>query len=178
MRRFIPLIFALLIASAALGWMRAGTSAGTRAADVDGWNALNYAPLSRASYAKMAARLKSAQLLPLSRIEEKILANGGGPNTAVLGSKNTPPFPRILGYSLPHVLTEGPDKTTLKFKKGDVLDSGWEIKTVDRKRVIAVFDGEDFEFPIIAYLKEAFEKPDGDGDDDKTNAQNTTSGGE
>ncbi len=189
MRRLALLIFALLIASAALGWMRAGTSAGSRSAGLDGWNAQSYAPLSSAEYTEMVTRLKNAQLLPLSFREEKTLAAEDGADTTDIDDKNTPSFPRILAYDRPYIYVEGPEKTRVKFKKGDVLDSGWEIKTVDRKHVIAVFDGEEFEFPVIPYLKAAFERPDdesgedggddnGEDNDDKTNAQNTAGGGE
>jgi hypothetical protein len=53
-----------------------------------------------------------------------------------------------------------PDNGVAKLRGGDVLDSGWEIKTVDRRQVIAVFDGEEIIVPVIPYLKGAFDKPD------------------
>ena len=40
-----------------------------------------------------------------------------------------------------------------------MLDSGWEIKTVDRRQVVAVFDNEELVVQIIPYLVDAFDKP-------------------
>jgi len=99
-RRVLPLIILACAVSAALGWMRAGTSAGPKI---------------------------------------------GGAKTV---------------RNVRHVSLIGEDNVIQTVKAGDVLDSGWEIKSINRKRVIAVFDGQELDIPINSYLQEAFEKPD------------------
>lgn len=179
MRRFIPLVILLLIASASLGWFRAGTIAGPRAAEVDGWDALQHGQPSDADYKAMAAKFKQSALLPLTtRLEIENAANAAALQTAA-GPLAAPPFPQIVGSSrinnarVIHVILA--DNTLTKLRQGEVLESGWEIKTVDRKRVIAVFDGEELEIPIIAYLEAAFEKSEEDG---MNEGADVTSGGE
>ena len=57
-------------------------------------------------------------------------------------------------------------------RQGDVLASGWEIKKVDGRHVIAVFDGEEVSLPIIPYLEGAFEpEPEPDADREEPDAE-------
>jgi len=161
-RRVLPLIILACAVSAALGWMRAGTSAGVQTPTVDGWDALQYKPPTKREYRAIAAQLKASSLLPLSLIEER---RGSAPAAAAVETAGAlPNFPKIGGAktvrNVRHVSLIGEDNVIQTVKAGDVLDSGWEIKSINRKRVIAVFDGQELDIPINSYLQEAFEKPD------------------
>ncbi len=159
-RRAVPLILLLLISSAVLGWLRAGTVAGERTAAIDGWEALQHTPPTQAEYAIMSEKIKSSSLLPLSRLAEQ--RQGAAQTTAAAGPQDTPPFPKILGGTklnkTQYVLLLGPEQTSMRAKAEDVLESGWEIKSITDTQVKASFDGEEFEFPIVPYLQSAFEK--------------------
>jgi len=174
MRKLLPLILLLLIASGVLGWLRAGTSAGARTAELDSWSTLQSGAMGTAEYKALAKQLKQSALLPLSRKEQKAREEAAtklAASTSPAGqaaARPVPPFPKILGGSrlnrthYVHVLAA--DNSLTKLRGGDVLESGWEIKTVDRRQVIAVFDGEELTLPVIPYLKGAFEKPAKSGD--------------
>jgi len=185
MKRLLPFIIIALIASGVLGWLRAGTSAGPQPPTADGWEALQYQPPSAGDYQAMAARLKATSLLPLSRIAERKLGNSPEAPT-VAGPGNAPPFPKIASSyvinSTRYVQLLGTDKTMQKVKAGDVLENGIEIKSIDRRRVLAVFDGEEIEVPIIAHLQSAFEKSEENAMDDNSPAvkppSNRSGGGE
>lgn len=172
MRKFMALTVLLLIGSGALGWMRAGTSAGQRPPEVDRWDALSYQSLPMERYKNMTAGLKKSAFLPLSRKEQRELdqlktqsAAQSLPQTA---SKSIPPFPKIQGSSIADnkriIHITGPDGTAAAFRQGDVLESGWEILKISRKEVTAVFDGEELKIPIIAYLETAFDQSAQDAD--------------
>ena len=182
MRRIALFIIPLFIASGALGWLSAGTSAGPRSADVDNWEALLYRPVSPADYKAMATSLKQSALLPLSakEVQAQAAAAAAAENTSSdVKTRAAKPFPKIIGHyrlnNKRYIQVRNADATVSKLQQGDVHDTGWEIKTVDRRRVIAVFDGEELEIPIIAYLEAAFQKPEEDGTSDGTD---TESGGE
>ena len=187
MKKYIGLIAALLILSAVLGWMRAGTSAGTRTAEIDNWDSLKYEAQSKAGYQTLAGALKDSALLPFNKKEKKALEEIEAASTARPAAdgrlQSAPPFPKILGSSRldnkRYIHVMGPGETVEKHQKGDVLENGWEIKTVDRKQVIAVFDGEELEIPIISYLEAAYEKPKERSDDEEIeNGTDAQSGGE
>ena len=180
MRRMAIFILPLWLAAGALGWLRAGTSAGPRAAEIDNWEALQYAPVSSAVYKAMAASLKQSALLPLTFQEVQAQEEAEKQDVAAQNTVGSaPPFPQIISsYRLNktrYIQLLNADGTVSKLQQGDVHDTGWEIKTVDRRRIIAVFDGEELEIPIIAYLEGAFEKPENDGSEEGTGA---SSGGE
>ena len=188
-RRVLPLALCLIAVSAILGWLRAGTVAGERPPSADGWEQMQYAPPSKAEYKKMAAKLKASSLLPLSRIEERKINIEGAAESEETTS-DVPDFPKVGGAktvrNTRYVSLVGKDNTIVTIKAGDVLDSGWEIKSISPRSVLAVFDGQDLEIPINSYLQEAFEKPEEvamdseNGPAGKTNkaAQKTADGGE
>jgi len=169
MRFFLPLIVLALMGSAALGWLRAGTSAGAQPPAADGWDTMQYNTLSDKDYDSIAAKVKASALLPLSLREEQKRGNDEVNTQTALGPTDAPPFPKILGFSVSNTITQvhllGPEDSLLKAKAGDVLDSGWEIKSIGRKGVSAVFDGQDIEVPIVSYLQTAFEKSEEDAMD-------------
>lgn len=188
MRRILPFIVLVCALSAALGWMRAGTSAGQQAPTIDGWNTLQYNSLSKQEYGTIAAQLKASSLLPLSLIEER---KGPSPEASAVKTPGAlPDFPKIGGAktvrNIRYVSLIVADNIIQTVKAGAVLESGWEIKSISRKSVVAVFDGQELEIPINSYLQEAFEKPaegvmDSAGDDaSKTNnaVQRRAGGGE
>ena len=176
MRKRLPLIILLLMASGVLGWLHAGTSAGARSGEIDNWSTLQSDSMSSSEYKELAKQLKKSALLPLSRkeqiaLEEAAIKRAKNNYVAARPSQRAaPPFPKILGSSrlnkrhYVHVLI--PDKGMKKIRRGDVLESGWEIKTVDRRQVIAVFDEEELTLPVIPYLEGAFDKP-ADSDDNQ-----------
>ncbi len=186
MRRILPYIVLACALCAAFGWMRAGTSAGQQAPTVDGWDSLQYNPLSKQAYSTIAAQLKASSLLPLSLIEER---KGPSPEDSAVKTPGTlPDFPKIGGAktvkNIRHVSLIGADNVIRTVKAGDVLESGWEITSVSRKSVFAVFDGQELEIPINSYLQEAFEKPAegamdsaGDGASKTNNAVQRRAGG-
>ena len=113
--------------------------------------------------------------MPLSPEEQRVLdeeiINTAGLNNnenESLSSPAIPPFPKILGSSrlnqTRYLHVHLPDLKETKLRQGDVLESGWEIKKVDGRQVIAVFDGEEVSLPIIPYLKDAFD-PDAEQED-------------
>lgn len=172
MRKFIAPAILLLILSGALGWMRAGTSAGQRPPETDRWDVMSYERLPEASYKNMTAGLKRSAFLPLSRKEQRELDKNAAQSTtstsAAATSKSIPPFPKIQGSSIADnkriIHISGPDGTAAIFRQGDVLESGWEILKISRREVIAVFDGEELKIPIIPYLETAFDEAARDAD--------------
>ena len=179
MKRLILPICLLFVAATAVGWVQAGTSAGARPAKTDNWSTLKADRLSKIEYIQLAEKLKQSGFLPLSPEEQRVLdeeiINTAGLNNnenESLSSTAIPPFPKILGSSrlnqtrYLHVYL--PDLKEAKLRQGDVLASGWEIKKVDGRHVIAVFDGEEVSLPIIPYLEGAFEpEPDAEADADR-----------
>ena len=179
MKRFILPICLLFVAATTVGWVQAGTSAGARPAKTDNWSTLKADRLSKIEYIQLAEKLKQSGFLPLSPEEQRVLdeeiINTAGLNNnenESLSSTAIPPFPKILGSSrlnqtrYLHVYL--PDLKETKLRQGDVLASGWEIKKVDGRHVIAVFDGEEVSLPIIPYLEGAFEpEPDAEADADR-----------
>ena len=186
MRRFAPLIVLLLCASAVLGWLRAGISAGARAAEPDSWAQLQLGAPSDARFKEMSLQLKRSAFFPespaeLIAAEEAQKAKAGSADVDL--PSGAPPFPQIIGASYlnnrRYIHLKMPKNSVAKLQQGDVLDSGWEIKTVDRRRVIAVFDDEEIEIPIISYLEAAFKRPEGDAlGDTELDGTDTKSGGE
>ena len=148
----IFILFALISMTA--GWMRAGFSTSNVLGDVDNWEQLNESQGKAIDYAVISRRLKSSDIFPISREEAKAIETraefeqGDEEKTVAL-------FPKILGASVlngvPHVHLLLPENTLLKAKSGDVLENGWELKSVDLRRVIAVYDNEEQEFSVTDY---------------------------
>jgi len=57
-------------------------------------------------------------------------------------------------------------------KAGDSLTSGWLIKSVDLRQVIAVFEDEEERFVVRPYLETAFDKPEESAETDETISPN------
>ena len=74
-----------------------------------------------------------------------------GPN----GKGAPPPFPVIVAAAIvdgaPHVYLRLGGGKIISAASGFVLESGWELKTVDLTRVLAVYDGQEQEFKITNY---------------------------
>ena len=162
MQRFLPILIVLLLASAALGWLRAGTLAGPQPPAIDGWDNHKYISIPDSEYKRLKAVLKSSQFLPSFTQEELDAEDAAAQIVAGANKSAAPPFPKVIGAStlnnVAYIHLQELDLSLLKVKQGDVLDSGWEILSVDDDKLIAVFDEEEINIPVITYLKAAFEK--------------------
>ena len=58
MRRLLPILIVLLLASGALGWLRAGTLAGPQPPALDGWNNQTYTSIPDTEYKRLKTLLK------------------------------------------------------------------------------------------------------------------------
>ena len=181
-RTFLMTGLALGVLSAALGWWRADPAFASKTVVPDGWETLQYQPLSDAAYAKMARQIKASALLPLSRIAER-RAESSDATLSPTPSPTAGKFPKVVSRSeinkVPHVVLQGPDNTFTTVKAGDKLTSGWTIKAIEENDVIATFEAEEIRVPTVSYLQTAFEKSDEDAmdmrDDTDTDTRNKTS---
>jgi len=181
MRRFLPILIVLLLASGALGWLRAGTLAGPQPPALDGWNNQKYISIPDSEYKRLKTLLKSSQLLPSLSKEELGAEEVAAQLAAEANGTSAPPFPKVIGASrlnnVAYIHLQEPDLSLIKVKQGDVLDSGWEILSVDGDKLIAVFDEEEISIPVITYLKAAFEKSGEESKDMKAAPSQKMGGG-
>lgn len=155
-RRLLPLAGLLLVLSVVLGWVRSDVDSAGSAQGVDAW-AKNAATLhSPVQYDELTARLKASGLFPMSqkRIDARIARQNGGTGGGIAGV-DAPPFPAIIAASIingmPRIHLRLGDGNIIAAVSGDTLESGWQLKTVDLSRVLAVYDGEEQEFKVTNY---------------------------
>ena len=135
----------------------------------------------RQEYKRLKTLLKSSQFFP-SFTQEEIDAEEAAAQLAADANKSAaPPFPKVIGASrlnnVAYIHLQEPDLSLLKVKQGDVLESGWEIISVDDETLIAVFDQEEINIPVISYLEAAFEKSSEESKDMKAAPSQKTGGG-
>lgn len=152
-RRFVQVFGAVLAICAIIGWFRSGLAPATGAQMRDAW-VHGDGGAEKVQYLKVAKRLKKTGLFPASKRLGVGEAAGGG----IKGSngKGAPaPFPVIVAAAIvdgaPHVYLRLAGGKIIPAASGFVLESGWELKTVDLTRVLAVYDGQEQEFKITNY---------------------------
>ena len=150
--RLLILGVSLAVISLLAGWWRADLSASEVPFNNDKWDALA-GTIDPTHYSKIAENLQGSDIFPISRAEATRLEQQAGVETKVI--EGVPPFPSIVGASVlngvPHIHLLLTDKSLLKAKSGDELESGWELISVDLKRVNAVYDEEEHEFSVTNY---------------------------
>jgi len=163
MRRFAIIILIFIGVSCALGWGRAAGDHVGGSADEDVWSVMPVLRGDIQALTQVGTNIRSTELFKLSRKAEKALAETLK-NQQVSSRPNAPPFPSIGSiakvnnkYWATFIMADG---TLLSRTIDDSLPSGWVIKAVDLRQVIAVFDDEESRFPVAAYLDKAFEPPE------------------
>lgn len=150
----ISLVTGVLILSGVVGWWRAGVNAADVPLDRDMWAQFNVTELGGQEYAAIATRLKASDIFPLSREETAAVANASVAQTQAV-EEGLPPFPKIISAfapdGVPSVTLLLADNSMQTVVSGDSVEPGWELKLVDSQRVIAVYEGEEREFPVINY---------------------------
>ena len=181
MKRFLPIVIVLLLISAAVGWLRAGTLAGPQPPALDGWGDHKYISIPDSEYERLKAVLKSSQFLPSFTQEELDAEDLAAKLAEEASALAAPPFPKVIGASrlnnVAYIHLQEPDLSLLKVKQGDVLDSGWEIISVNSGTLTAVFDEEEINIPVITYLEAAFEKSGEESKDMKAAPSQKAGGG-
>jgi len=154
-RNFILMGLALIIA-AILGWLSVNSGASAARGITDPWPAEPLAaepvPIN-----DIRNRLNSSALFPKSdTAQDQNLGPDGKPiDGKGSGPQNAPPFPDIRGVSIldgqPHVTLELADGQIKTIAEGETLTSGWQLKSVDPKRIIAAYKDEEITRPIRDY---------------------------
>lgn len=150
-------IFITLLLSAlclVTGWWRAEFARAEMTPEIDQWRLLSNAEIDTKRYAEVVKTMHGTDIFPLSREEtlrlEELKLSG-----ALEEQAGRPVFPTIVGASVlngvPHVHLRIEDNTFTKAKTGDVLESGWELLSVDLNQINAGFDGETYEFWVTNY---------------------------
>lgn len=144
----------LLALSLGAGWWRASFAVSQKVESTNQWDELQGVNIDQARYSEIAKALHSADMFPMSAEEEKIKAEIKA-SGEVEALEDVPKFPSIIGASVlngvPHVHLLLKDKSLLKVKAGDELDSGWQLKIVDLQRVRAVYGEDEKEFWVTDY---------------------------
>lgn len=165
-RRFTIAFLVIFCLCAALGWWRAGVHAGTQPPEKDQWQSLDLSAQSAVNVKALETAINAGPLFLLSRKAQKALDDGAGLGDA-LPASGVPAFPKIMSISKLNgksvVTLIGPENKPLTVESGTTLASGWEIKSIDRSAVLAVYKGEETRFPIVEYLDRAFDKPEKTG---------------
>jgi len=156
MRRALLLMSLALIIAAIFGWLSVSGGA-SNARDIrDPWpsGAITAEP---ASINDMRDRLNNSALFPKpDAAQGQALGPDGKPlSGGSSGPQNAPPFPNIRGVSIldgqPHVTLELADGEIKTIAEGETLPSGWQLKSVDPKRIIAAYEDEEITRPIRDY---------------------------
>ena len=151
--RFLVLGLTLAIISLLAGWWRADLAASQVPSIHDEWAGMSGSDISPQQYSVIALRMKASTIFPVSREEAKRLEQEAGSATTVI--EGVPAFPPIVGASVlngvPHIHLLLEDSTFVKATSGDKLESGWQIISVDLKRVNAVYGDEEHEFLVTNY---------------------------
>lgn len=147
----------ILVLSAALGWWRASTNINKASDRGDNWQALLDKQTPSVDYKKVAEQIRSASIFPAAYDPD---TNGAGAQsangiTSKSSKKSIPPFPKITGMTKidrkKAVILILADNRVISARVGDVIESGWEIASVNSTMVKASYDGKLKEFPILNY---------------------------
>jgi len=176
MRRFLVIIGILLLLSASVGWWRASLATLQGQSQTDIWSEPRSVNLDSAALKAMVKRVQATELLKLSRKDEEKREEAAGKASEVEVDNNRPKFPKIVAAfqrnNVSHVTLMSDDNVMTEVKAGDSLTSGWLIKSVDLRQVIAVFEDEEERFVVRPYLETAFDKPEESAETDETISPN------
>lgn len=149
-------ILALLFMSAVLGWLSGNTQTSQSAAQSDNWDTVLKTQKTSFDYSALAQDLKSSGLLPIRAEQRAGLATGGGGTDPQ--AQDVPPFPDIKSvYSTDgvlNVLMKLSDNSLVAAKAGDTIENGWTLISISLTEITAVFNGEEQQFPVVAYKNE------------------------
>ncbi|MBL4591754.1 MAG: hypothetical protein JKY96_07320 [Phycisphaerales bacterium] len=150
-RRFMRIFAFVLVVSVFIGWLRAGLVVVDSARAATAWPYGETLSEVSDPYAALVARVKASGFFPLSPLR---LAERQTPGQQD-NDEGIPPFPKIVAASIvdgmPRVYLRSKDGIVKAAGGGETLESGWQLKTVDLHRVIAVYDGQESEFQITKY---------------------------
>lgn len=169
MRRFIIIACVLLGLSAVLGWLRAGAGSVGGQVDTQEWQSLPMPGGDTTALSRVAERIRATDLFVLSLAEEEKLKDATQDTQLV--ANGVPPLPTIASVQSVNKSYEAtlinPDGTVITVSEGESLPSGWLIKTIDQRQVIAVFEETEQRLAVAGYLDTAFDNPDveQEGDD-------------
>lgn len=162
MRRFIIIACVLLGLSAVLGWLRAGGGDGGGTVGTQDWQALPMPGGDAAALSQTAARIRATDLFVLSSAEEEKLKDAAQNTQAV--ATGVPPLPTIASVQSVNKRYQAtlitPDGTVVTVAEGETLPSGWLIKTIDQRQLLAVFEDTEQRLAVAGYLDTAFDNPD------------------
>jgi len=161
--RVRSLICVLSLAGVSLfaGWWQAGFSVSQRSSDNDQWGEIAGVNMNAEDYAKLATMMRQSAMFPISRAEAKRLEelDADSEDNMIEG---VPQFPDIIAASVldgvPHIHLLLSDKTLVKAKSGDELESGWTLKSVDLRQVSAVYGDTEREFWVSNSDRDPVEK--------------------
>jgi hypothetical protein len=153
-RRVWPLIVGAAVFGGLLGGMSGSQNDVNVDVQADEWQAAQKSGISAEYFAQVTQRIIASELLPVSRDKLQQQAALAAQNTDNVET-GMPKFPTILAVSqndgIPKVHLRLADNSIISATNGDVLETGWQLKTVDLERVIAVYEGEERTFNIANY---------------------------
>jgi len=152
--RTVTIILGLFALSGFIGWQMAGDASLDSQSRSDDWDSLVQQATSHPNYRVISDQIKASGLLPPDKDKEgQTYASNG--QFQLGSSKRVPKFPPILATAIvdgvPQVTLSMEDESISTRRRGDVLESGWEIMEVDLTLVVASFDDESHEFPVLSY---------------------------
>lgn len=169
--KFIGIIVLMFGAALLIGWWLAGVNIAKTGDVIDPWDSFKIANIEAGEFNAITERLKRSDIFPLSR-EEANIAEAASKIAVISSEPGLPAFPTIVGSSVlngePHIHLLLADDSFLKARSGDSLESGWKLKTVDLKRVLAVYGEDEREFFVTNYDRQSeSDTKDGAGDKPK-----------
>ena len=152
-RIFTIICFILLTLSAIVGWFNGGVNTINLGKNTDSWTRLKQIQPPSINVMQINRNLKAMDVFPLTGEESDSVISPGG--QAITENSNRPPFPKIINVSYldnkAQLVLLMEDNSLIATYAEDTLPSGWKVKKVDLKHVIAVFNGEEQEFPVTEY---------------------------
>ncbi|HFB55300.1 MAG TPA: hypothetical protein ENJ46_05195 [Hellea balneolensis] len=153
-RRVWPLIVGVALFGGILGALSASQDVVDVDVKADEWQVVQMPGASTEYFNAMVQRIMASGILPVSREKLQRQAALAAQNTDVLET-GIPKFPEIIGASdidgIPKVHLRLKGNRIISATSGDVLETGWQLKTVDLERVIAVYEGEEQTFSVTNY---------------------------
>ncbi len=152
--RTVIIIIGALILSGFVGWQVAGDTALDRQSRSDDWQSLIMHTTTHPDYRAISKQIIASGILPF---EKTSTGQGNFRDTEfqLENSKRVPQFPSILATAIvdgvPQVTLSMEGQSIFTSRSGDILDNGWKIVEVDLTLVVASFDDESHEFPVLSY---------------------------
>lgn len=154
MKRISKIICCVFLTlSAILGWFNRGVNTANLGKSTDSWTRLKQIQTPSINVMQINKNLKAMDVFPLTGEQsDSVIGLDGQPITE---NSDRPPFPKIINVSYldnkAQLVLLLEDNLLIEAYAEDTLSSGWKVKEVDLTHVIAVFDGEEQEFPVTEY---------------------------